>query len=129
MSSLSYATGRRKESISRVYLNKGSGKITVNSKKIEDFFCRETSIMIIKQPLELLGMTDQFDINVFTSGGGSTGQAGAIRLAIARALAKMDEQLRPDLKKAGYLTRDARSVERKKLGFRKARKKEQYSKR
>lgn len=129
MSTPNYATGRRKESVARVYLKSGKGNITVNDKKIENYFFRETSIMIIKQPLELLNLVDQYDINVITKGGGSTGQAGAIRLGIARALVEMNEELRPELKKAGFLTRDARSVERKKLGFRKARKKEQYSKR
>ncbi len=124
-----YGTGRRKSSTARVFMRKGEGKITVNKQALEDFFGRETSRMVVRQPLELLEMTGKFDINATVKGGGMTGQAGAIRLGITRALMEYDESLRPDLRKAGYVTRDAREVERKKVGLHKARKATQYSKR
>ena len=124
-----YGTGRRKTSSARVFLRPGSGDITVNSQPIEKFFGRETARMIVRQPLDITEANDKFDIKVNVSGGGISGQAGAIRLGIARALLQYDETLRGDLRRAGLLTRDAREVERKKVGLRKARKKEQYSKR
>ena len=124
-----YSTGRRKSSTARVYLTKGSGNITINNRTIEQFFGRETSRMIIRQPLELTENLDGFDVKVFVKGGGNTGQAGAIRHGITRALMVYDESLRSPLRKAGYVTRDAREVERKKVGLHKARKRPQYSKR
>ena len=124
-----YGTGRRKTSSARVFLRKGSGQITVNRKPLEEFFGRKTAQMIVRQPLELVEMTDKFDVNVTVSGGGTTGQAGAIRLGLSRALMEYDENLRPDLRRAGFVTRDARAVERKKIGLHKARKATQYSKR
>ena len=124
-----YSTGRRKSSTARVYLSKGSGNITINNRTIEQFFGRETSRMIIRQPLELTENLDGFDVKVFVKGGGNTGQAGAIRHGITRALMVYDESLRSPLRKAGYVTRDAREVERKKVGLHKARKRPQYSKR
>jgi small subunit ribosomal protein S9 len=124
-----YSTGRRKSSTARVYLTKGSGNITINNRTIEQFFGRETSRMIIRQPLELTDNVDGFDVKVFVKGGGNTGQAGAIRHGITRALMVYDEALRSPLRKAGYVTRDAREVERKKVGLHKARKRPQYSKR
>ena len=124
-----YGTGRRKSSSARVYLKTGSGEITVNSRTLEQYFGRETSRRIIRQPLEATDTDKQFDINVKVKGGGANGQAGAIQLGIARALLVYDNELRASLRKGGYLTRDAREVERKKVGLRKARKKEQYSKR
>ncbi len=122
-------TGRRKSSTARVILQSGSGSITVNNKSLDDYFGRETTRMIVRQPLELLQMTEKFDIRVNVAGGGNTGQAGAIRHGITRALLDYDEELRPDLRLAGFVTRDARRVERKKTGFRKARKRPQFSKR
>jgi small subunit ribosomal protein S9 len=124
-----YGTGRRKSSSARVFLRPGKGDINVNARSIDTFFGRETARMIVRQPLDVAEMNDKFDIHVTVKGGGINGQAGAIRLGIARALLQYDETLRADLRKAGLLTRDAREVERKKVGLRKARKKEQYSKR
>jgi len=124
-----YGTGRRKSSAARVFLRKGSGAITVNGKALDDFFGRETSRMIVRQPLELTENQDKFDVLVTVEGGGMTGQAGAIRLGIARALVEYDETLKSPLRKAGFMTRDAREVERKKVGLHKARRATQYSKR
>ena len=124
-----YGTGRRKTSSARVFIRRGQGQITVNRKPLDEFFGRETARMIVRQPLELLDMGEQFDINVTVKGGGTTGQAGAIRLGLARALMEYDETLRSPLRKAGFVTRDARAVERKKIGLHKARKATQYSKR
>lgn len=124
-----YGTGRRKSSAARVFLRKGSGSITVNGKALDEFFGRETARMIVRQPLELIGVTDKFDINVTVAGGGTTGQAGAIRLGIARALVEYDESLKSPLRRAGFMTRDAREVERKKVGLHKARRATQFSKR
>lgn len=124
-----YGTGRRKSSSARVFLTPGSGKIIVNDKDISEYFSRETGVMIAKQPLVELGMVDQFDIKATVVGGGTTGQAGAIRLGISRALLESDDTLRPKLKEFSFLTRDARKVERKKVGLRKARRSVQFSKR
>jgi len=124
-----YGTGRRKSSTARVFLRKGSGKITVNERPLDEFFGRETSRMIVRQPLVLTKNTETFDIMVTVEGGGITGQAGAIRLGIARSLVEYDETLKPDLRKAGFMTRDAREVERKKVGLHKARRATQFSKR
>ena len=124
-----YGTGRRKSSTARVFLRKGSGKITVNDRPLDEFFGRETSRMIVRQPLVLTKNTETFDIMVTVEGGGITGQAGAIRLGIARALVVYDENLKPALRKAGLMTRDAREVERKKVGLHKARRATQFSKR
>ena len=124
-----YGTGRRKTSAARVFLRKGNGAIEVNGKTLEAFFGRETSCMIVRQPLELTQNTDKFDIVVTVAGGGITGQAGAIRLGIARALIEYDESLKSPLRKAGFVTRDAREVERKKVGLHKARRATQFSKR
>jgi small subunit ribosomal protein S9 len=125
----SYGTGRRKSSTARVFLRKGSGNITINDRPIDDFFGRETARMIVRQPLELTKHTETFDILVTTTGGGTTGQAGAIRLGISRALVEYDETLKSELRKAGFMTRDAREVERKKVGLHKARRATQFSKR
>jgi small subunit ribosomal protein S9 len=124
-----YGTGRRKTSTARVFLTKGTGKIVINKLSLEDYFGRETAHMILKQPLVKTEMSDDFDLMVTVKGGGDSGQAGAIRLGIARALLKYDESLRGTLKASGYLTRDARKVERKKVGLRKARRATQFSKR
>jgi small subunit ribosomal protein S9 len=124
-----YGTGRRKSSAARVYLKSGSGAITVNKKNIEDYFGRETSRMVVRQPLQTVDVVNTFDINVSVSGGGPSGQAGAIRLGITRALLKYDETFREALRKEGFVTRDAREVERKKVGLRKARRGVQFSKR
>ena len=124
-----YGTGRRKTSTARVYLKNGSGAITVNKRPLDGFFGREVARMIVRQPLELVEMIEKFDINVTVRGGGSFGQAGAIRHGITRALMEYDMELKPTLRKAGFVTRDAREVERKKVGLRKARKKPQFSKR
>ena len=124
-----YGTGRRKTSTARVYLTPGSGAITINNRTIDNFFGREVARMIVRQPLELLALVDKFDINVSVSGGGSFGQAGAIRHGVTRALIEYDEANRPALRKAGFVTRDSREVERNKVGLRKARKRPQYSKR
>ena len=128
MDNVCYSTGRRKESTARVFLTKGSGKITVNSNPLEKYFGRKTNIMVVKQALELTDTLDKTDIKITVKGGGSSGQAGAIKLGISRALLKFDDSLRPLLKKNGFLTRDSRVVERKKVGLRKARKDIQYSK-
>ena len=124
-----YATGRRKTSSARVYLSNGSGDITVNGKPLDAFFGRQTARMIVRQPLDVVEMNDKFDINIKVTGGGISGQAGAIRHGITRALMAYDETLRKDLRKAGFVTRDAREVERKKVGLRKARRATQFSKR
>lgn len=124
-----YATGRRKTSSARVFLRRGSGNITVNQKPLDEYFGRETSRMVVRQPLEIVDMKDSFDIYVTVTGGGNSGQAGAIRHGIARALRTYNEDLRDPLRKAGLLTRDARKVERKKVGLHKARRATQYSKR
>jgi len=124
-----YATGRRKSSSARVYLRQGKGEITINKRPIDVFFGRETSRMVVRQPLELTDMLEKFDVMVNVNGGGITGQAGAIRHGITRALIEYDEALRSPLRKAGFVTRDARQVERKKIGLHKARKRPQYSKR
>ena len=124
-----YGTGRRKSSKARVYLSKGKGAITVNNRPLDEFFGRETACMVVRQPLEKLEMTDMFDINATVEGGGISGQAGAIRLGLTRALMEYDGELRSPLRKAGFVTRDAREVERKKVGLHKARKATQYSKR
>ncbi|MDJ0814452.1 MAG: 30S ribosomal protein S9 [Woeseiaceae bacterium] len=124
-----YGTGRRKTSTARVFMKPGSGSITVNDKPLDSFFGRKTAQMIVRQPLELMQVTDKFDVNVTVKGGGTTGQAGAIRHGLTRALMQYDESMRPTLRKAGFVTRDAREVERKKVGLRKARRATQYSKR
>ena len=124
-----YGTGRRKSSTARVFLRKGTGNIVINGRAIEEFFGRETSRMIVRQPLELTQTSEQFDVKVTVEGGGITGQAGAIRLGIARALVEYNDTLKSDLRKAGLMTRDAREVERKKVGLRKARRATQFSKR
>ena len=124
-----YATGRRKTSSARVYLKKGKGDISVNNKKLDEYFGRKVAQMLVMQPLELLELSEKIDIDVKVKGGGSFGQAGAIRHGISRALTMFDEDLRPQLKKAGLLTRDPRRVERKKPGLVKARKSKQFSKR
>lgn len=122
-------TGRRKSSVARVFMKKGTGKITVNDRDIQVFFGRETSIMICKQPLFLTNHVETFDIMVNVHGGGESGQAGAVRHGITRALIDYDETLKPALSQAGFVTRDAREVERKKVGFRSARRRKQFSKR
>ncbi|MCE2572087.1 30S ribosomal protein S9 [Motilimonas eburnea] len=124
-----YGTGRRKSSTARVFLKAGSGNLTINNRTLEEFFGRETSRMVVRQPLELTELTDKFDIKVTVKGGGTTGQAGAIRHGITRALMEYDESLRGELRAAGFVTRDARKVERKKVGLHKARKRPQFSKR
>ena len=124
-----YGTGRRKSAKARVFMTAGAGKIVVNSKPLDDYFGRETARMIVRQPLELVELKDKFDLHVTVRGGGGFGQAGAIRHGITRALMEYDETLRPSLRKAGFVSRDARVVERKKVGLRKARKKPQFSKR
>ena len=124
-----YGTGRRKSSTARVYLRKGTGNITINQRPLDEFFGRETARMIVRQPLELTKNTESFDITITAAGGGTTGQAGAIRLGIARALVEYDESLKSELRKAGFMTRDAREVERKKVGLHKARRATQFSKR
>ena len=122
-----YGTGRRKSSTARVFLTRGSGQIVINDRPLDEFFGRETSCMIVRQPLEKLEVTDQFDVNATVIGGGISGQAGAIRMGLTRALIEYDEENRRPLRKAGYVTRDAREVERKKVGLHKARKATQYS--
>lgn len=122
-------TGRRKSSVARVILASGSGEININNKSLDEYFGRETTRMIVRQPLELLDIMSKFDIRVNVHGGGNTGQAGAIRHGITRALLDYDETLRPELRGAGFVTRDARRVERKKIGLHKARKRPQFSKR
>ena len=124
-----YSTGRRKTSSARVYLKKGSGTITVNNRPLDEYCGRETARMVVRQPLDVTSMGDKVDVKVTVSGGGTTGQAGAIRHGIARALDAYDEELHSALRRAGFLTRDARAVERKKVGLHKARKRPQFSKR
>lgn len=124
-----YSTGRRKSSSARVFLKKGKGNIVINNRALDVYFGRETGRMIVRQPLETVNMLDQFDINVTVTGGGISGQAGAIRHGITRALMEYDSNLRKSLRQAGFVTRDAREVERKKVGLHKARKRPQYSKR
>ncbi|MGH8193962.1 MAG: 30S ribosomal protein S9 [Woeseiaceae bacterium] len=124
-----YGTGRRKTSTARVFLRAGKGAITVNDLPLDQFFGRQTARMIVRQPLQLMNLNDQLDVNVTVSGGGTTGQAGAIRHGLTRALMQYDESLRAKLRKAGFVTRDARAVERKKVGLRKARRATQFSKR
>ncbi|MCH7536347.1 MAG: 30S ribosomal protein S9 [Proteobacteria bacterium] len=124
-----YGTGRRKTSTARVFLSPGNGDITVNNRPLDLFFGRKTAQMIVRQPLQLTGLGEKFNIKVTVKGGGTTGQAGAIRHGLTRALMKYDESLRPPLRKAGFVTRDAREVERKKVGLRKARRAKQFSKR
>ena len=124
-----YGTGRRKSSAARVYLKAGAGAITINNRSIDEYFGRETSRMVVRQPLQTVELTDKFDIKVSVEGGGPSGQAGAIRLGITRALLQYDESFRESLRKEGFVTRDARAVERKKVGLRKARRGVQFSKR
>ena len=124
-----YGTGRRKTSTARVYLRSGKGEIRINDRTLDEFFGRETTRMIVRQPLVIVDMEKKFDVTVNVDGGGPSGQAGAIRHSITRALMRYDEALRSTLRKAGYVTRDARAVERKKYGLHKARKRPQYSKR
>ena len=124
-----YSTGRRKSSTARIYLKKGSGNITINRRSLEQYFGRETGRMVVHQPLQCVDMSDKFDISISVKGGGISGQAGAIRHGITRALIEYDETLRKPLRQAGFVTRDAREVERKKIGLHKARKRPQYSKR
>ncbi|MES2823383.1 MAG: 30S ribosomal protein S9 [Pseudomonadota bacterium] len=124
-----YGTGRRKTSTARVFLTAGSGTIVVNDRPLDEYFGRPVARMVVRQPLELVGLTEKFDVNVTVAGGGSFGQAGAIRHGLTRALMEYNEELRAVLRKAGYVTRDSREVERKKVGLRKARKKPQFSKR
>lgn len=124
-----YGTGRRKTSTARVFLKPGNGNISINGRSLDAYFGRETARMMVRQPLELVQAADKFDVYVTVVGGGNSGQAGAIRHGITRALMDYDETLRPVLRKAGFVTRDAREVERKKVGLRKARKRPQYSKR
>ena len=124
-----YATGRRKTSTARVFLSKGTGNITVNDRPLDQYFGRQTARMIVRQALETVDMLNQMDVRATVKGGGTTGQAGAIRHGIARALISYNEELRPTLRRAGLVTRDAREVERKKVGLRKARRATQFSKR
>ena len=124
-----YSTGRRKSSSARVFLGRGDGKITINGRSLETYFGRETAQMMVRQPLKALDLLTNFDVNATVVGGGTTGQAGALRLGITRALMLYDETLRRPLRTAGFVTRDAREVERKKVGLHKARKRPQYSKR
>ena len=129
MSDIQHAIGRRKTSAARVFLGLGSGSITVNGRPLDQYFGRETARMVVRQPLETAGLIDRLDVKITVAGGGNTGQAGAIRHGIARALVEFDENLRSPMRRAGFLTRDAREVERKKVGLHKARKRPQYSKR
>ncbi|MBR0574019.1 30S ribosomal protein S9 [Pasteurella atlantica] len=124
-----YGTGRRKSSSARVFIKPGSGKIEINNRSLDVYFGRETARMVVRQPLELVELTDKLDLYITVKGGGISGQAGAIRHGITRALMEYDESLRPALRAAGFVTRDARCVERKKVGFRKARRRPQFSKR
>ena len=128
-SEIFYATGRRKTSSARVYLKKGKGNISINNRKLDEYFGRKVAQMLVMQPLELLELTEKIDLDIKVNGGGSFGQAGAIRHGISRALTSYEEEYRPQLKKAGLLTRDPRRVERKKPGLVKARKSKQFSKR
>ena len=129
MAETNYGTGRRKTATARVFLKPGNGRILVNHRSLDEYFGRETARMVVRQPLNIVGITSNVDVNVTVRGGGGSGQAGAIRHGIARALVDYDEGLRRPLREAGLLTRDAREVERKKVGLRKARKRPQYSKR
>jgi len=129
MSDTYYATGRRKSSTARVFLKKGSGEITVNNRPLDQYFGRPTARMIVRQALEKVELQEQFDVNCTVKGGGTTGQAGAIRHGITRAMISYDNELRSPLRKAGFVTRDAREVERKKVGLHKARRAPQFSKR
>ncbi|MDX2319498.1 MAG: 30S ribosomal protein S9 [Moritella sp.] len=124
-----YGTGRRKSSTARVFMKAGNGQLTINKRSLEVYFGRDTARMVVRQALELVELQDKMDLNITVSGGGTTGQAGAIRHGITRALMEYDETLRPTLRAAGFVTRDARQVERKKVGLRKARKRPQFSKR
>ena len=124
-----YGTGRRKSAVARVFMKRGSGAIVVNGKPLDEFFSRETGRMVVRQPLALVEQLNGFDIKVNVAGGGETGQAGAVRHGITRALIEYDAALKPALSKAGFVTRDAREVERKKVGFHKARRRKQFSKR
>lgn len=124
-----YGTGRRKSAVARVFIKSGSGRIMVNGKPADEYFSRETGLMVIRQPLELTNNVERFDIMVNVNGGGESGQAGAVRHGITRALIDYDAALKPELAKAGFVTRDAREVERKKVGLRKARRAKQFSKR
>jgi len=124
-----YGTGRRKSAVARVFIKTGTGKITVNGKAAAEYFSRETGLMVIRQPLELTNNVERFDIMVNVHGGGESGQAGAVRHGITRALIDYDAALKPELSKAGFVTRDAREVERKKVGLHKARRRKQFSKR
>ena len=129
MTDYNYGTGRRKTAAARVFVSSGTGRIMVNSQPLDEFFGRETARMVVRQPLEVADLADKLDLKVTVRGGGNTGQAGAIRHGIARALVEYDETLRGPMRQAGFLTRDARAVERKKVGLRKARKRPQFSKR
>lgn len=129
MSEQHYSTGRRKNASARVFLRPGAGQITINKRTLDEYFGRETSRMLVRQPLETVDLTDRFDIEISVRGGGISGQAGAIRHGISRALIEYDETLRGPLRAAGFVTRDDREVERKKIGLHKARKRPQYSKR
>ena len=129
MTKYDYGTGRRKTAAARVFVTGGSGRILVNSVPLDEFFGRETARMVVRQPLELAELTDKLDLRISVKGGGDSGQAGAIRHGVARALVDYDETLRSSMRQAGFLTRDARAVERKKVGLRKSRKRPQYSKR
>lgn len=124
-----YATGRRKSSTARVFMKPGSGNITINTRSLEDYFGRETSRMVVRQPLELVEMLEKVDLKITVRGGGNNGQAGAIRHGISRALVEYNSELKTDLRGAGFISRDARAVERKKIGLHKARKRPQFSKR
>ncbi|MBK2125074.1 30S ribosomal protein S9 [Fangia hongkongensis] len=124
-----YGTGRRKSSVARVFMKKGTGQIIVNKLPLDEYFGRETACMVVRQPLELTENLENFDFKINVHGGGTTGQSGAIRLGITRALIEFDETLKPALRKAGFVTRDSREVERKKVGLRKARRRRQFSKR
>ena len=129
MSETYYATGRRKSSTARVFLKKGSGEIIVNKRPLDEYFGRQTARMIVRQALEAVNLADQFDVDCTVNGGGTSGQAGAIRLGITRAVMNYDGELRSPLRRAGFVTRDAREVERKKVGLHKARRAPQFSKR
>ena len=129
MTDYNYGTGRRKTAAARVFVSSGTGRIMVNSQTLDEFFGRETARMVVRQPLQVADLTDKLDLKVTVRGGGNSGQAGAIRHGIARALVEYDETLRGPMRQAGFLTRDARAVERKKVGLRKARKRPQFSKR
>lgn len=129
MTDYNYGTGRRKTAAARVFISSGTGRIMVNAQPLDEFFGRETARMVVRQPLQVADLADKLDLKITVRGGGNTGQAGAIRHGIARALVEYDESLRGPMRQAGFLTRDARAVERKKVGLRKARKRPQFSKR